>query len=160
MVEFALVAPLLFVLLFGMLDLGKAFNYWNVEQQMASEGARMAAVNATGTCPGASTATTLPNYIKCQAVTNELRNGGSVWLANPVTVCIDSPLATPRFNTGDPVRVTVTINFRWLPALNPLLKQLSGSSSNSTLSGTTSITGAATMRLEAPLDVANRGCST
>src|SRR5262245_66665975 len=68
MVEFALVAPLLFVLLFGMLDFGKAFNYWNVEQQMANEGARMAAVNATGTCPGASTATTLPNYIRCQAV--------------------------------------------------------------------------------------------
>ena len=43
--EFALVLPLLLVLLFGMLDFGKAFNYWIDTTQITSEGARYAAVN-------------------------------------------------------------------------------------------------------------------
>jgi Flp pilus assembly protein TadG len=45
LVEFVLVLPLLLVLLFGMLDFGKAFNYWIDETHLANEGARFAAVN-------------------------------------------------------------------------------------------------------------------
>jgi Flp pilus assembly protein TadG len=40
LVEFVLVLPLLLVLLLGMLDLGKAFNYWIDETHLAHEGAR------------------------------------------------------------------------------------------------------------------------
>src|SRR5262245_43349664 len=92
MVEFALVAPLLFLLLFGVLDFGRAFAYWNAEQQMANQGARLAAVNATGpwTCPDEdkTPASTLPSYIQCQAITRELWHGGSFWLASGAQVCI------------------------------------------------------------------------
>ena len=45
LVEFVLVLPLLLLLLIGMLDLGKAFNYWIDETHLANEGARYAAVN-------------------------------------------------------------------------------------------------------------------
>ena len=43
--EFALVLPLLLLLLLGMIDFGKAINYWIDETHLANEGARWAAVN-------------------------------------------------------------------------------------------------------------------
>ena len=45
LVEFALVAPILLVILLAVLDFGKAFNYWIDETQLASAGARWAVVN-------------------------------------------------------------------------------------------------------------------
>src|SRR6266550_4310535 len=45
LVEFALVLPLILLLLLGMIDFGKAFNYWNDETHLANEAARFAAVN-------------------------------------------------------------------------------------------------------------------
>ena len=46
LVEFALVAPILLVILLGILDFGKAFNYWIDQTQLASAGARWAVVDA------------------------------------------------------------------------------------------------------------------
>ena len=151
LVEFALIAPVLFLVLFGMLDFGKAFNYWNVAQQMANEGARLAAVNSAGpwTCPDLSPAGSLPDYIKCQAVTGELKDGGTFWLPNPARVCVQpAPGASSPPVAGDPIRVTVTATYNWLP----LVAQKIGATQ-------TTITGSATMRLEAPkLD--GMGCTT
>src|SRR3954466_13202404 len=45
LVEFVLVLPLVLLLLFGMVDFGKAFNYWNDETHLANEAARYAVVN-------------------------------------------------------------------------------------------------------------------
>ena len=49
LVEFALVLPLLLVILFGMLDFGKAFNYWIDTTHLANSGepATEAAVKPT-----------------------------------------------------------------------------------------------------------------
>ena len=43
--EMALVLPLLLLVLFGMLDFGKAFNEWLDETHLANDGARLAAVS-------------------------------------------------------------------------------------------------------------------
>lgn len=147
MVEFALVAPLLFLLLLGMLDFGKAFNYWNVQQQMANQGARLAAVNASGpwTCEG-SPAPTLASYIQCQAVTGELRHGNSIWLSDGARVCISAP--TGR-DVGDPVQVEVKADYKWLPLIADHIGETQST-----------ITGRATMRLEQPLDAGQLGCSS
>jgi hypothetical protein len=51
LVELALVLPLLLIVLLGMLDFGKAFNEWISQTHLASEGARLAAVNY---CPSPS----------------------------------------------------------------------------------------------------------
>src|SRR5437588_12608003 len=45
LVEFALVLPLLLLLLFAIVDFGKAINYWLDETHLANEGARWAAVD-------------------------------------------------------------------------------------------------------------------
>jgi len=149
LVEFALVAPILLVILLGILDFGKAFNYWIDQTQLASAGARWAVVNAApGVCSDGTSALTLQQYIQCQADTRELRNGGTTSLPAKAKVCITFPPVTGHASPliGDPVRVTVTSGYRWLPLIG---KKLSVP--------TTTLTGEATMRLEA-LPTYTAGC--
>src|ERR671922_2025050 len=82
-VEFALVVPVIVLLLFGMLDFGKAFNYWIDETHLANQASRFAAVNRNPG-PGA----TLQETIRDQADSAELRNGGTASVPNPLQVCI------------------------------------------------------------------------
>jgi Flp pilus assembly protein TadG len=143
LVEFALVLPILVLLLFGMLDFGKAFNYWIDETHLANEGARWAVVNKN---PGTGT---LQQYIQDQATTQELKNGGTSSVPNPVEVCIefliDSSDGTMR-EVGDPVKVTVSADYNWFPFLG---LDITG----------TPITGQSTMRLEAEPTSYDEGCS-
>jgi Flp pilus assembly protein TadG len=111
LVEFVLVLPLLLVLLFGMLDFGKAYNYWIDGTQLAHEGARFAAVNKNPG-PGAS----LQESIRDQADTPELRNGGTASVPSALSVCIDFPNGTSQI--GDPVRVRVTTTYSFLSFLS------------------------------------------
>jgi Flp pilus assembly protein TadG len=98
-VEFALVLPVLLLILLAMLDFGRAFNYWIDETQLASAGARWAIVNRNPASTGS-----LQQYIKSQADTRELKDGANV------TICFPNRTS----NVGDPVRVTVSYNFNWL----------------------------------------------
>jgi Flp pilus assembly protein TadG len=140
LVEFALVLPLLLVLLLGMLDFGKAFNYWIDETHLANEGARWAVVNKN---PGSGT---LQDYIREQANTPELRNGGTSSLPSPLQICISFPNGTS--NVGDPVHVTASATYNWLPFLGARLGITQ-----------TTITGSSTMRLEAQPTNYGAGCS-
>src|ERR671924_19888 len=141
LVEFALILPILVLLLFGMLDFGKAFNYWIDETHLANEGARWAVVNKNPASSG-----TLQEYIRQQATTSELRSGGTASLPSPVRVCIDFPNGTS--NVGDPVRVTLSATYRWLGIIT----------SEVGLTDTT-ITGSSIMRLEARPTNFAAGCA-
>jgi Flp pilus assembly protein TadG len=114
LIEFVLVLPLLLVLLFGMLDFGKAYNYWIDETHLAHEGVRFAAVNKNPG-PGA----TLQQSIREHADTTELKNGGSGSVPNALQVCIDFPNGTAQI--GDPVRVRVTSTYSFLAVLTSRL---------------------------------------
>jgi len=140
LVEFALVLPILALLLFAMLDFGKAFNYWIDETHLANEGARWAVVNRN---PGGGS---LQQYLVDQATTDELRNGGTASVANPAEVCISFPNGTS--NVGDPVLVTVSATYNWLPII-----------SNRIGVAQTTITGSSHMRLEAVPTNYSAGCS-
>ncbi len=156
LVELALVLPLLLIVLLGMLDFGKAFNEWISQTHLASEGARLAAVNY---CPNPSSDGSgnltcdwssigcgysdpnkcLAQYIDAQTF-GELKNGRLVSSNAPAQnksqVCIFYPkLAATQ--VGDPVNVTLVVRYQWL---NYVTRRLSIASTN--------ITGSATMRLE------------
>ena len=118
-VEFALVAPILFMLVFGILDFGRALNYYNDITQLAGQGARAAAVdrNPDGTAIAASSGTVdnadcggKTYSIQCQLknyypTDTELKNG--------VHICIPSaPTAS-----GQPVTVHVTYQFNFTAGL-------------------------------------------
>jgi len=139
LVEFVLVLPLLLVLLLGMIDVGKAVNYWNDETHLANEAARYAAVNKN---PGPQS--TLNQSILNQADTTELKNGGTTSLPAGETICIWFPnkatLPSPDYYAlGQPVQVVVTAQYRWLGYLVG-----KGLLPSSTLRATS------TMRLEQP----------
>jgi Flp pilus assembly protein TadG len=140
LIEFALVAPLLVVLLFAMLEFGKAFNYWIDETHLANEGARWAVVDKN---PGSGSGT-LQEYIKGQASTAELRNGGTNSVPNSAQVCISFPQGTS--NVGDPVEVTVTATYNWLAVLGLGVTS-------------TELKGRSTMRLEAEPSNYTAGCA-
>ncbi|MEK6275159.1 MAG: TadE/TadG family type IV pilus assembly protein [Actinomycetota bacterium] len=140
LVEFALILPILALLLFAMLDFGKAFNYWIDETHLANEGARWAVVNRN---PGGGS---LQEYISQQATTDELRNGGTASVPNPAQVCISFPNGTS--NVGDPVEVTMSATYHWLPILGSRIGI-----------GQTTITGSSRMRLEALPTNYGAGCS-
>ena len=139
-VEFALVLPLLLVLLLGVLDFGRAYNYWIDQTHLANEGARWAVVNKN---PGPGT---LQQYIQGQGDTPELRNGGTSSVPSAMEVCISFPSGTAK--VGDPVLVTATSTFNWLPFLGSRIGIAQ-----------TTMSASSTMRLEAVPSAYGAGCS-
>jgi Flp pilus assembly protein TadG len=137
--EFALVIFPLCLLLFGMIDLGRAFNYWNDATHLTAEGARYAAVNRK---PDPGSALSLQAQIRNQADTDELRDGGTSSVESASQVCLDFPNGTS--NIGDPVRVRMTFTYKWLPLIGVL---------------STPIESSAVMRLEAPPTTYSAGCA-
>jgi Flp pilus assembly protein TadG len=115
LVEFALLLPLLLVVVLGVVDLGKAFGYKNDMTHLANAAARFAAVNSSPTGPGANS---IANYVKSTAP-NDLQNVGGSVTPVQITFSFPNPVppATKNHCTGDPVKVTVTSHYTWLPFL-------------------------------------------
>lgn len=136
LVEFALLLPILLLVLFGIMSFGLAFNYWIDETHLTREAARYAAVDYN---PGPDG--TLQASILGQADTAELESGA--------TVCIDYPQNADGSGSagqvGDPVRATMTYDHTFIPFLGL---------------GTVTIQAAATMRLEAPAADVEAECTT
>ena len=139
-VETALILPFLVALIFAILHIGQAVNYWNDTNQMAGEAARFAAVNKV---PGDD----IEAFLESEAA-----NSVSDEMASTleVDVCIDDTDGNPDTIVGDAVRVQVVSPFD----LFPLVGELTGDA------GLTSVdlTGAATMRLEAEPDFSAGAC--
>jgi Flp pilus assembly protein TadG len=133
-VEFALVVPLLCLIIIAILHFGKVMNYWLDLNHVASEGARKAAVNTFTTDGGYDT------YIRSRLETAELRTGGTTSIPSPATVAVCLPEGS---DVGDPVTVQVAVNYA-LPFIGT----------------TVALRGTATMRLEQPADYAGGGSCT
>ena len=101
-VEFAVVAPIFILLVFGMIEFGRMVMVQQVLTNASREGARLAVLDGTTT---GEVLATVNEYLASASVT-----GASV-AVNP------DPPANAAF--GDPVTVTVAIGFdqvSWLPA--------------------------------------------
>lgn len=124
-VEFALVVPLILVLVLVLVDFGKAMNYWLDLTRVANEGARLAVVSPS-----------LPteSSIRARLLSNELRNGGTASVVDQADVDISGGCAV-----GDPVTVVLTSEYHWfdVPSWIPI-----------TGGGLVTIRGRATMRRE------------
>jgi hypothetical protein len=129
--EFALLLPIIAIVLFGIIEFGLALNSESDETHLANEVARYAIVNEN---PGGSEA--LQEWAKKQGDNNFLKSGAKI--------CISFPEGT---GVGMPVKVEATSTIKWVPALN--LKAAS-----------TTIRGTAYMRMEAPPSAYTAGCSS
>jgi Flp pilus assembly protein TadG len=138
-VEFALILPFLCLFIILILDFGRAFNYWITTTHLASEGARLAAVDSA---PGGD----LQDFIRSKAGTGELRDGDSRWITAPIAVCVN-PGGTGA--VGDPVEVTVTTTYHFLP-----IGSLPGFNDLTDME----IHGSATMRREVVANNVSPGC--
>jgi Flp pilus assembly protein TadG len=101
-VEFAVVAPVFFLLVFGMIEYGRMVMVQQVLTNATREGARRAVLD------GATTA-------EVQTVVNDYLASSSI---NSATVTV-SPNPPSSAGSGDPVTVSVSIGFNqvsWLPA--------------------------------------------
>jgi Flp pilus assembly pilin Flp len=132
LIEFALVLPLLLLLVFGIVDFGRAINYWIDETHLANEAARFAAVGRNPAPSG-----NFQDWIAGQAVTKELREGSDSVGGGGLKVCLTFPNG-PNPKVGEPLEVRVSTTFNWLPFLNAETGLTS-----------TEIAGSSTMRLEA-----------
>jgi Flp pilus assembly protein TadG len=118
-VEFALIAPLLFLLIFGIVDFGRALDYYNQLTQLAGQGARAAAVNRN---PDGTALSTANQYsIQQQLATTytkqpELRNSSNYF------VCITHVPSGP----GDYVTVKATYKFNFVPLIGAAAGALGG----------------------------------
>jgi Flp pilus assembly protein TadG len=104
--EFTLVLPVLLLVLFGIIDFGKALNYYIDQTHIANTTARYAAVNVN---PGGGAS--LQAWAKTLADSQELRTGGTASVASPgVRVCI-----TPGSAAGQPVTVEARSTYHLIP---------------------------------------------
>jgi len=134
-VELALALPVLLIVVLGIVDFGRAVNYWNDENHVANLAARYAAVGSlptSGACGGKST---LSEYVNCEAEIDspELAGGGggNGGTKGKLVVCVSIPKAI----VGEPVSVKVSTAYEWLPFFK-------------FATPTTVLSGSATMRLE------------
>jgi TadE-like protein len=113
LVEFAIVVPLVLLLLYGIIDFSSAYSYKNNMEQLANEAARYAAVNTCGTtaCAGGL----ITSQVKNDAETGDLKNGGGSISSPGVAVTLCFPTASS--NVGDPIQSNVDATYKWLPAL-------------------------------------------
>jgi Flp pilus assembly protein TadG len=109
-IEFALILPLLLGVLFMITEFSRTFNAYNDVNQMAANGARLAAVNRF---PGTAA------LIAAEGDTKAVRDDASAAVTYPSGTCA----------VGDPVRVTVTVPIKilkYLPVLNVPALTLTG----------------------------------
>ena len=117
-----MVVPFFCVIIIAILHFGKVMNYWLDLNQVASEGARKAAVSTFDSYSDYDT------YLRDRLETGELRSGGTSSIPAAATVAICLPEGS---DVGDPVTVQVAVPYS-LPFIGK----------------TISLRGTATMRLE------------
>jgi Flp pilus assembly protein TadG len=109
-VEFAIVAPLLFLLVFAIIDFGFAFHGWDAVQNAAREGARVGAVtpNVNTIVSRVRSASSFLDQSKVN-VTVECARGGSS--------SFGSCGAASTWAEGDLIKVTVTYDYSYMTPL-------------------------------------------
>src|SRR4051794_37677640 len=128
-IEYALVLPVVVIVLLAIVDFGFAFNFWNNEQELAGATARYAVV---GRNPGPGA--TLQASMRTTLVSNALKNGGTNSIPSAATICVTFPDGR---GVGKPVTVEVSTSYHWIPFL-PYLPDRAA----------VTLTGKATMRQE------------
>lgn len=124
LVEFTLILPLLLILLFAIVDFGRAFYTWNSLSNAAREGARVAAVQGS-------------NAQINSAVTAAM---GGLTTTSPTLTRTYTNVQAAK---GETVTVTLNYQFTYVTPISPLLVFIGGSSiANPTLTSTSA------MRLE------------
>jgi hypothetical protein len=111
LVEFAIILPVIMLIVLGIIDFGRAYNYKNDVTSLANQAVRYAEVNDCPACGG----TLIQNYVPTTADSPELRNGGTgLGINQPVRICFYLPSGT---SAGSPITAVATTTYQWMPSL-------------------------------------------
>jgi Flp pilus assembly protein TadG len=102
LVEFALILPILLLLVLGIFDFGSAFNSKNDLNFLANTAARYGEVNACAPCGSQ----TIADYVASTADTSQLGN------STTISFCL--PGGASKNAVGDPLQVSASAPFNWL----------------------------------------------
>jgi TadE-like protein len=102
-VEFALILPVLLLVLFGIVKMGIAATSWSNETHLANEAARFAAVNSCSACGGQP----IETWIITQGDTGDLKTNGSATITF-------TDAGAKNHCQGDPVQVKVSYTYNLL----------------------------------------------
>ena len=119
MVEFALVAPMFFLLLFGIIEAGRFIFYYETLNHATREGARYAIVNGASTlgCPSGPPASgSTPCDVPGENVKQRVRQSA---FGVPGTITVN-PTWDPDNGRGSTVNVTAFATYSTLVPLVPL----------------------------------------
>ena len=122
MVEFALVAPMFFLLLFGIIEAGRFIFYYETLNNATREGARYAIVNGANTlgCPSGPPAPgSTPCDVPGENVKQRVRQS-AVGVGGTITVTPTWGGTPPNNGRGSTVTVVATATYRTLVPLVPL----------------------------------------
>jgi len=130
LVEFALVLPILLLILFGVIEFGKAFTMWIDETHLANAAARYAAVNKAPTPPAPANtkvdaygAIAFGNAFEDDGDTQQLRDSFAE-PGNGVEICFPSGTG----EVGSAVRVDVKATYTFLDFISAVTPTLSAHS--------------------------------
>jgi hypothetical protein len=124
----------LLLVFLGIVDFGRAVNYWNSETSLANTAARIVSVGTLPTSGPCANKGTISAYMSCALLNSygiKTVSSGNGLQTSGMTYCVSVPSDT----VGQPVTVKVTGSYRWLPIFKFKF-------------GTASISGSATMPLE------------
>ncbi|MDH5242366.1 MAG: pilus assembly protein [Chloroflexota bacterium] len=119
MVEFAMVAPLFFLLLFGIIEAGRFIFYYETLNNATREGARYAIVNGANTI-GCSTGPAAPGTTSCDPGGDDVRDrvrDAAFGVLSGITV---NPEWDPDNGRGSTVTVAAAYTYSSLVPLVPL----------------------------------------
>jgi hypothetical protein len=122
LVEFALVAPVFFLLIFAVIDFGLGLRAWITVTQSAREAARIGAVGAS-----------------CDAIVDKAVDSSAGLLTSP-----DVTVVGCQGPAGDSVNVNVSYNYDFVTPIGSLLDLISGGS----IPGAITMQSSTDMRLE------------
>jgi len=110
LVEFAIILPIVLLILLGVVDFGLAFNTQNDQSNLANQAVRLADVNLCTQCQASDGNSRIVRYVAEQADTKQLSNNG-------LTICFFNPAdpmgAPGPLHRGDPIKVRLSSNFEW-----------------------------------------------
>ena len=119
LVEFALVAPLFFLLLFGIIEAGRFIFYYETLNNATREGARYAIVNGANTI-GCPTGPPAPGTNGCDVAGDDVRDrvrDAALGIVSSITV---TPQWFPDNGRGSTVTVSASFTYNSLVPLVPL----------------------------------------
>ena len=116
LVEFAIILPVILLIVLGIIDFGRAYNYKNDQTSLANQAVRYAEVND---CPRVYDGRhrKIQSFVPTTADSGELQHGNNGLGIQTPGVQVSFYLPSGTGKAGDPITAVAKSSYRWFPSL-------------------------------------------